>query len=62
VKTRRRGFAFAVAVRTVVRLAEIVVRFVAARRTPRAVQTVIAVVVIQLVYAEKRRVLISITV
>lgn len=61
VKTRGGGFAFAVGVRTVVRLAEIVVRFVAARRTPRTVQAIIAIVVIQLVYAEERRVLISIT-
>lgn len=54
VKTRRSGFTFAVGVCTIVRFTEIVVNLVAARRTPRTVQTIVAVVVVELVCAKKR--------
>jgi len=53
VKARRGGFAFAVGVCTIVRFAEIIVNLVAARRTPSTVQTIVAVIVVELVCAKK---------
>lgn len=53
VETRRRRLAFAVGVRAVVPVAEVVVRLVAARRASRPVQPIVGVVVVELVCAER---------
>lgn len=57
----RGGFTLTVGIRAIIPVTEVVVRFVAARWTPRTMQTIVAVIIVELICRKMIIALISIS-